>query len=72
MKIEFKNSNLQATINSVNNIDGLNRYKTASEGAIEYWKKQKEENHPDAGENILFFNDALTLCEAKLKGKTSN
>ena len=67
MKIEFKKSNLQSTINSTNIIEGLDRYKNAAAGAIQYWKKQKKENHPDADANIQFFKEALTLCETKLK-----
>lgn len=34
MIIDFKSSNLEATINNVNGIEGLNRYKNAAEGAI--------------------------------------
>jgi hypothetical protein len=69
MKIEFKNSNLQATINSLNSTEGLKRYKNAAEGGIVYWGKQKEESHPQADDNIQFFTDALHLCEAKLAVK---
>ena len=71
MKIEFKKSNLQATINSSNSAEGLNRYKNAAEGGIVYWQKQKEESHPQADDNIQFFKDALHLCEAKLAVKAS-
>lgn len=67
MKIEFQNSNLQATINTANSIEGLKRYKNAAQGAIEYWENQKVNNHPIADENIQFFKDALSLCETKLK-----
>jgi hypothetical protein len=69
MKIEFKNSNLLATINSSSSTEGLKRYKNASEGAIVYWEKQKEISHPLADDNIQFFKDALHLCEAKLAVK---
>jgi hypothetical protein len=67
MKIEFKNSNLQSTINSTNSTEGTNRYQNAAAGAIQYWEKQKEENNPDADVNIQFFKEALTLCKTKLK-----
>lgn len=66
MKIEFKNSNLQSTINSSNSTEGLKRYKNAAEGAIAYWEKQKEESHTDADANIQFFKDALCLCNSKI------
>jgi hypothetical protein len=69
MKIEFKNSNLQSTINASNCTDGLKRYKNGCEEAIVYWEKQKEESHPQADDNIQFFKDALHLCEAKLAVK---
>lgn len=41
MEIEFNKSNLQATINASNSIEGLIRYKKGSHGAIEYWENQK-------------------------------
>lgn len=69
MKIEFKNSNLQSTINASNSIEGLKRYKNGAEGAIVYWEKQKVESHSQADDNIQFFKDALHLCEAKLAVK---
>lgn len=67
VKIEFKNSNLQSTITTLNTIEGLKRYKNASEGAIIHWKKQKEANIPTADENIEFFTEALNLCNSKIK-----
>jgi hypothetical protein len=69
MKIEFKKSNLQATINASNSIEGLKRYKNAAEGAIVYWEKQKNDKHPQSDDNIQFFKDALYLCNTKLQGK---
>lgn len=69
MKIEFKNSNLQATINSLNSIEGLKRHKNAAEGAILYWEKKKKESHSNVDGHIQFFKDALHLCEAKLAVK---
>lgn len=69
MKIEFEKSNLQATIISSNCNDGLKRYKNGCEDAILYWEKQKEENFPNADQNIQFFKDALTLCKTKLQAK---
>ena len=66
VKIEFKNSNLQATITSLNTNQGLKRYKNAAKGAISYWNKQKEKNITEAEDNIKFFTDALHLCESKL------
>tara|TARA_R110002126_G_scaffold174495_3_gene323071 strand:- start:418 stop:633 length:216 start_codon:yes stop_codon:yes gene_type:complete len=69
MKIEFKNSNLQATINTVNSIEGLNRHKNAAQGAIVYWEKQKEEKQSNVDGHIQFFKDALHLCNTKLQGK---
>jgi len=67
MNIGFKTSNLKSTIVNVNDIEGLNRYKNAAEGAIIYWKKQKEANIPTADENIEFFTEALNLCNSKIK-----
>jgi len=67
MIIDFKTSNLEVTINNVNDIEGLNRYKNAAEGAIIHWKKQKESNYPTADENIQFFTEALNLCNSKIK-----
>ena len=67
VKIEFKNSNLQSTITSLNTIEGLKRYKNAVNGAISCWNKEKDNNNPVAEDNIKFFTDALHLCESKLK-----
>lgn len=67
MKIDFSTSNLKATINNVNDIEGLKRYKNAAEGGIIHWKKEKENNKPRADENIQFFTEALNLCNSKIK-----
>jgi len=67
MEIDFSTSNLKATINVVNNIEGLKRYKSAAEGAITYWNKEKGNKNPTADDNIQFFTEALNLCNAKIK-----
>ncbi|OCB77976.1 hypothetical protein [Flavobacterium crassostreae] len=69
MIIEFDKSNLQATINSSNTIEGLNRYKNGCEGAIIYWQKQEKESHPRAEENIRFFKQALDFCNTRARSK---
>lgn len=67
MIIDFNTSNLKATILGVNDIEALKRYKNANEEAISHWNTQKENNHPRAEENIQFFNEALVLCNSKIK-----
>lgn len=66
MEIDFKTSNLKATITTVTNIEALKRYKKASEGSIIHWKKEKDNNHPRADLNIQFFTEALNLCDDKI------
>jgi hypothetical protein len=66
MEIDFKTSNLKATIITVNDIEALKRYKKASEGSIMYWNKEKDNNHPRADLNIEFFTQALNLCDEKI------
>lgn len=67
MKIDFNTSNLKATINNVNDIEGLKRYKIASEGAIAYWNEEKRNKNPTADDNLQFFTEALNLCDSKIK-----
>jgi hypothetical protein len=66
MEIDFKTSNLKATLITVNDIDALKRYKRACEGSIIHWNKEKEKNHPRADLNIQFFTEALNLCDSKI------
>lgn len=70
MTIDFETSNLKATIVVVNDFEGLKRYKNSAEGAISHWKREKENNHPTAEENIQFFTEALNLCNSKIKKAT--
>lgn len=67
MKIDFSTSNLKATINVVNDIEGLKRYKRANEEAINHWNKEKGNKNPTANDNIQFFTEALNLCNSKIK-----
>jgi len=64
---EFNVSNLKATINSCNSVEGLKRYKYACEGAITSWDSSK---HKDAEKNVVFFTAALHYTNKKLKRLT--
>lgn len=67
MKIDFNKSNLKSTINNVNDIEGLKRYKIACEEAITYCNKEKGNKNPNSNDNIQFFTEALNLCNSKIK-----
>lgn len=64
--IKFEGSNLQYTINTVNDKEGLNRYRYHTELAVKHWQNEKLNEHPNADENIKFFNEALELINKKL------
>ena len=57
---EFKGSSLHAAINNSNSVDGLKRYSLYSDGAVEFHKKEGNNNQ------ITFFTEAKKLADKKL------